>query len=90
MSVHIYKLSTGETIIAHFIGVETLNEVKNIVAHVVRDPVVVNRHEELFPWVNGFKSMDQIYIPKKFIIFGGDQNRISPSLLEHYLTVFPK
>ena len=88
MIIHLYKLVTGEVVIAQFIDVEMVNDKTGAKSHVLANPMIINKYGELSPWVYGLIGTTKYYIRERDIIMGGEQDSISHELLEHYLSCF--
>jgi hypothetical protein len=84
--IHLYKLVTGETVIAGFSCVTVINEKRNLTAHVVTNPLIVDK-EWYFPqWFAGLVTTETSHIPTTAIILVAEEHQIDPVLIEEYLT----
>jgi hypothetical protein len=90
MTVHLYKLTSGESVIAYFRDVEVLNEIKDIRAHTVNNPMIVDLNYNLSPWVNGIVDTEKQYITNQNIMLLAEQHLIDPVLVELYVNSFPQ
>ena len=89
MIVHLYKLISGETIIAEFIEQQVVNSQTNARIHLLKRPYIVSNEwtwDELeFPWINGLADADvDIPLPMNAILLVVEEAGIDPVLVESY------
>lgn len=90
MDINIFKLISGETIIAELLRVEEINARTGRKAFIVKEPRVVpagfwNSDMELTEWlpICNFEH-EEFPIPHDAVIIGFEMNKIDPVLLETY------
>lgn len=90
MHIHLYKLVTGETIIACFkTMVDYSTTTGNIMVRIVDYPMVIDywaTQDRLEPWVKGVKTNIDIPIPSASLIVVAEQDHIDDVLVEDYIS----
>ena len=84
---HLYKLITGETIIAEFHGQDVINEKLNTQAYIIGFPMLINKHEELsHHWIPALPAVmcNRIPLLISHVIVGVEENAISGYILTEY------
>lgn len=85
--IHLYKLTTGESVIGFFFGDVELNGKLNLHGHLVTRPMLVNRFYELEPWVIGLNAdQKSLVIPISTMIVIAEQEIIDLVLIDIYMT----
>jgi len=84
MTLHLYKLTSGETVIAEFVRQEVVNETINTKVHVVKNPKIVGKNwMQLDPWFPGCLNVEQL-IPLTSVQVIAIGESIDPVLTECY------
>lgn len=89
MIIHLYKLISGETIIAEFLDQQVVNSQTNARIHLLKNPYIVPNEwtwDELeFPWINGLANNGaDIPLPMTAILLVVEEAGIDPVLVEAY------
>ena len=93
MIIHLYKLISGETIIAEFLDQQIVNSQTNARIHLLKNPYIVSKEWEWddleFPWINGLANKDaDIPLPMNAILLVVEEPGIAPVLVEAYRNLF--
>ena len=89
--IYLFKLVTGETIIAEQLRVEELNPKTGAKGHILKNPYVVppkflERHEKIYPWLplNDITKME-IPLPQQYEIAIFEEQVVNVHVMGEYL-----
>jgi hypothetical protein len=89
MTIHLYKLVSGETVIAKFFDEVCINDNNNTLAYKIANPLIIDRYHNMSPWINGCVSNSIHHVSLKNVMVMVEENLIDKVLVERYGVLFP-